>query len=282
MEQIASSNICQVVKRQSAELYTEHPQVVDAKLLQACIKLNELPGIGVRWSCEGHYLKRDHHTVIITLIVTRDGMSVLEGLFNYLKEQIMPDPLLERQNLMLTCQDMLMFEHDEIWVPNWTLSYHLPKFHTFGIDDTTERVNVFCAAQQAYIEYLEKAIDNMVPVETNRAETKKYSIRYGDDLIITASFSPNIKEKHAFEFLEFFKEHARLDPIFRRLILSYRFENEAGWGCGHNLWLDRNHHLQCTAITTYIGSFDETPVLAFYPAAIDTIMSMFKECSNIG
>lgn len=109
-----------------------------------------------------------------------------------------------------------------------------------------------------------------------------YSLHYDDELTITATFSPNVTPEMAFEFLEFFKEHARLDPIFRRLTLSYRFENEAGWGCGHNLWLDRNHHLQCTAITTYIGSFDETPVLAFYPAAIDTIMSMFKECSNIG
>jgi hypothetical protein len=270
MEQVISSNICQVVKRQSAELYTEHPQVVDSKLLQACIKLNELPGIGVRWSCEGHYLKSDHHTVEITIVVTRDGMSILEGLFNYLKEQITPDPLLGRQNLILKCQDLFMFDHDEVWVPNWTLSYHLPKV-------PMEQMDVFYAAQQEYIEYLEKAINNVVPVETNRSETKEYSIRYDDELNITASFTPNVEEKCAFEFLEFFKEHACLDPMFGQLALSYHFENGAGWGCGHRLWLDRNHHLQCTAITTFIGSFDETPVPAFYPAAIDTIMSMVKE-----
>lgn len=109
-----------------------------------------------------------------------------------------------------------------------------------------------------------------------------YSLHYDDELTITGKFSDTVSETQAFEFLEFFKEHARLDPMFKQLTLSYRFENGAGWGYGHNLWLDRNHHLQCTAITTYIGSFDETPVLAFYPAAIDTIMSMFKECSNIG
>ena len=281
MEQIASSNICQVVKRQSAELYTEHPQVVDSKLLQACIKLNELPGIGVRWSCEGHFLKSDHRAVEITMVVTREGMSVLEGLFNYLKEQITSDPLLERQNLTLACHDLLMLDHDEIWVPNWTLSYCLPKA-SLGTEAFPDHAHVFHTAQDAYIEYLEKAIDNAIPVETNRAETKEYSIRYDDDLIITASFSQNVAEKRAFEFLEFFKEHACLDPMFGQLALSYHFENGAGWGCGHRLWLDRNHHLQCTAITTLIGSFDETSVPAFYPSVIDTIMSMIKEPISLG
>ena len=40
-----------------------------------------------------------------------------------------------------------------------------------------------------------------------------YSLHYDDELTITGTFAPTTTETQAFEFLEFFKEHARIDPF---------------------------------------------------------------------
>ena len=44
-----------------------------------------------------------------------------------------------------------------------------------------------------------------------------YSLHYDDELTITATFSPNVTPEMAFEFLEFFKTNARLDPLTKQL-----------------------------------------------------------------
>lgn len=70
MEQIVTSNVCTAIKQESIALYVEHPDSIDPKILASCIKLNQLPGIAVRWSCEGHYpIQGDNRSVEVVVIV---------------------------------------------------------------------------------------------------------------------------------------------------------------------------------------------------------------------
>lgn len=155
MNQVVSEEMCQQIKLSSAELYMTHPAALDPKILQACIKLNRLSGIAVRWSCEGHYpIRGDNRSVEIVVVVTQKGMEVLEAIYNLLKSRITPDPLLQRCDLGLLVHDLLMFEVDYAWHPNWRLTYTLPLVE---VDET----DIYFAVQEAYIGYLEAAIDSV-------------------------------------------------------------------------------------------------------------------------
>ncbi len=103
-----------------------------------------------------------------------------------------------------------------------------------------------------------------------------YSLHYDDELTITGKFSDTVSETQAFEFLEFFKEHACLDPVYSSLAIRYEHTNDQGCVWYGVIWLGPNNLLGGDMTTSYLGSWDSTPIEELYPSVIDTFMVNVK------
>lgn len=103
-----------------------------------------------------------------------------------------------------------------------------------------------------------------------------YSLHYDDELTITGKFSDTVSETQAFEFLEFFKEHARLDPVYSSLAIRYEHSNDQGYTWSGVIWLGPNNLLGGDMTTSFMGSWDTTPIEELYPSVIDTFMVNVK------
>lgn len=151
-----SEELVAYTKARALEVYRQPHNGIDPLVLRHCMLLNELPGVAVRWSCEGHYTTMQSRSTYLTFIVTEQGFAHVSRLVRKLRDRLDGVIADERHMLSLICTELHTDTSDgKDWRPNWKLRFTIPK----SLQDNEP---TFRAARDHYLNLLDSVLTEEV------------------------------------------------------------------------------------------------------------------------